>query len=55
MSNAVFLIAAYVIVVVGLALYAVNLWRQQANLADRLSATMDGRMNHTEDREQEVG
>lgn len=37
MLNVVFLIAAYVIVVVGLALYTVSLWRQQAGLAEKLA------------------
>ena len=37
MSNVIFLIAAYVIVVVGLALYTMNLWRQQAGLSEKLA------------------
>ncbi len=37
MSNVIFLLAAYVIVVVGLALYVLALWRQQASLAEKLA------------------
>ena len=50
MSNVVFLIAAYVIVVVGLALYTMNLWRQQASLAERLATPPgDDRSLHDQD------